>query len=62
MSYPITSEMVQQLREKTGEGMMACKKALVYTEGDMDEAVDHLRRAGTLNARCVTTSMGRTPR
>ncbi len=42
----ITSEMVKQLRERTGAGMMDCKKALVETEGNMDKAVDFLREKG----------------
>jgi len=35
----ITASMVNALREKTGVGMMQCKKALTETEGDMDKAV-----------------------
>ncbi|MBC8845458.1 elongation factor Ts, partial [Escherichia coli] len=34
----ITAQMVKELREKTGAGMMDCKKALVETEGDMEKA------------------------
>ena len=37
----ITSETVKELREKTGCGMMDCKKALVETNGDMQLAVDY---------------------
>ncbi len=41
-----TAKDVQALREKTGCGMMDCKKALVETDGDMDAAVDYLREKG----------------
>ena len=42
----ITATMVKDLREKTGAGMMDCKKALTETNGNMDEAVDWLRKKG----------------
>lgn len=42
----ITAEMVKELRERTGAGMMDCKKALTETNGDMDKAVDFLREKG----------------
>lgn len=42
----ITAQMVKELREKTGAGMMDCKKALTEVNGDMDAAVDHLRKTG----------------
>ncbi|MGF7186003.1 elongation factor Ts [Desulfitispora alkaliphila] len=42
----ITAGMVKELREKTGAGMMDCKKALVETDGNMDKAVDYLREKG----------------
>ena len=42
----VTTGMVKELREKTGAGMMDCKKALVATNGDMDAAVDYLREKG----------------
>ena len=42
----ITAEMVKELRQTTGAGMMDCKKALVETKGNMDEAVDYLREKG----------------
>ena len=42
----ISAQMVKQLREMTGAGMMECKKALVEAEGDMDAAVDVLRKNG----------------
>ena len=42
----ITAEMVKELRESTGAGMMDCKKALVETNGDIEKAVDYLREKG----------------
>ena len=42
----ITAGMVKELREMTGAGMMACKKALTETNGDMDAAVEVLRKSG----------------
>lgn len=42
----ITASMVSELRKKTGAGMMDCKKALTETGGNMDEAVDFLRKKG----------------
>ena len=42
----ITAQTVKELRERTGAGMMDCKKALTATEGDIDKAVDFLRENG----------------
>jgi elongation factor Ts len=42
----ITSEMVRELREKTGAGMMDCKKALAEAGGTMEQAIDNLRKKG----------------
>lgn len=42
----ITASQVKELRQRTGAGMMDCKKALVATEGDLDKAVDFLREKG----------------
>ncbi|HEX9205845.1 MAG TPA: translation elongation factor Ts, partial [Candidatus Deferrimicrobiaceae bacterium] len=42
----ITSEMVKDLREKTGAGLMDCKAALAAAAGDMEKAIDHLRTKG----------------
>ncbi|MBO5489336.1 MAG: elongation factor Ts [Eubacterium sp.] len=42
----ISASMVKELREKTGAGMMDCKKALTNTDGDMDKAVEWLRENG----------------
>lgn len=42
----ITAQMVKELRESTGAGMMDCKKALQEAEGNMEKAVDLLREKG----------------
>ena len=42
----ITAALVKELREKSGAGMMDCKKALTETNGDMDKAIDFLREKG----------------
>ena len=42
----ITAARVRELRERTGIGMMDCKKALAETDGDMEKAVEHLRKQG----------------
>ncbi|MBT8061163.1 MAG: elongation factor Ts [Xanthomonadales bacterium] len=46
----VTASMVKELRERTGAGMMECKKALVETGGDMEAAVEHLRKTGLAQA------------
>jgi elongation factor Ts len=46
----ITSEQVKSLRDKTGAGMMDCKKALTESNGDMDKAIDNLRKKGAATA------------
>jgi len=46
----VTASMVKELRERTGAGMMECKKALVETDGDMEAAVEHLRKSGLAKA------------
>ena len=47
----ITAEQVKELREKTGVGIMDCKKALKECEGDMEKAVDYLRKKGIATAK-----------
>jgi elongation factor Ts len=42
--------MVKELRERTGAGMMECKKALVETDGNIDAAIEHLRKSGLAQA------------
>ncbi|MEK5333897.1 MULTISPECIES: translation elongation factor Ts [unclassified Lysinibacillus] len=46
----ITAQLVKELREKTGAGMMDCKKALVQTDGDLEAAIDFLREKGLSSA------------
>jgi len=46
----VTAAMVKELRERTGAGMMECKKALVETGGDMDSAIEFLRKSGLAQA------------
>ena len=46
----ITADQVKQLRDMTGAGMMECKKALAETGGDLNKAVDALRKAGIAKA------------
>lgn len=46
----ITSEQVKVLRDRTGAGMMDCKRALTETGGDMDKAIDYLRKKGAATA------------
>lgn len=46
----VTAKMVKELREMTGAGMMDCKKALSETDGDMDAAVEYLRKNGQAKA------------
>lgn len=47
----ITAQMVKELREKTGAGMMDCKKALTESDGDMEKATDFLRQKGLATAQ-----------
>ena len=46
----ITATMVKELRERSGAGMMECKKALVETDGDIEAAIAHLRKSGAAKA------------
>jgi elongation factor Ts len=46
----ITANLVKDLREKTGAGMMDCKKALAETSGDFEKAIDYLRKKGIASA------------
>ncbi|MFZ9127100.1 MAG: translation elongation factor Ts, partial [Steroidobacteraceae bacterium] len=46
----ITAENVKALRERTGAGMMECKKALVEAGGDLDQAAEAMRKAGLAKA------------
>ena len=46
----IEAKLVKELRQKTGAGMMDCKKALLESNGILDDAVDHLRKTGITKA------------
>ena len=46
----ITASLVKELRERTGSGMMECKKALVETDGDIDAAIELMRKSGKAKA------------
>ena len=46
----VTAQLVKELRDKTGAGMMDCKKALVETDGDIDAAIEVLREKGLSKA------------
>jgi len=46
----VTSNMIKELRDKTQAGMVDCKKALVENDGDMDKAVEYLRKKGLASA------------
>ena len=51
----ITAQLVKELREKTGAGMMDCKNALVESKGDMEGAITHLRKKGLASAQKKAT-------
>jgi elongation factor Ts len=46
----ITAQLVKELRERTGAGMMECKKALTETGGDIEAAIEHMRKSGMAKA------------
>lgn len=46
----ITASMVKDLRQRTGSGMMECKKALVETDGDIEKAIENMRKSGAAKA------------
>ena len=46
----ITAGLVKELRDRTGLGMMECKKALTETNGDIEVAIDNLRKSGATKA------------
>ena len=53
----ISAKLVQELRQKTGAGMMDCKKALQENEGDVAKAMDWLRQKGMLKAGKIETKL-----
>ncbi|MEM0910445.1 MAG: translation elongation factor Ts [Pseudomonadota bacterium] len=46
----VTAALVKELRERTGAGMLDCKKALVETEGDIEQAIENMRKSGQAKA------------
>ena len=48
----ISAAQVKELRERTGAGMMECKKALEVTSGDIERAVEELRKSGRAKVVC----------
>ena len=46
----ISAGMVKEVRERSGAGMMECKKALVETDGDIEAALEYLRKSGAAKA------------
>jgi elongation factor Ts len=46
----ITASMVKELRERTGAGMMECKKALTEVDGNIETAIEELRKRGAAHA------------
>ena len=46
----VTAALVKELRERTGAGMMDCKKALVETDGDIELAIENMRKSGQAKA------------
>jgi elongation factor Ts len=55
MSVEISAKVVKELREKTGAGMMDCKKALQNSEGDFDKAIETLKQKGLSSANKKAT-------
>jgi hypothetical protein len=51
MKLAISATLIKELREKTGVGIMDCKAALTECDGDLDKAVDHLRKKGIATAK-----------
>ena len=52
----ITASMVKELREQTGAGMMDCKKALVETDGNLEEAALYLQKKGDRKSTRLNSS------
>src|SRR5436305_13268069 len=50
ISMEITASMVKELRERSGAGMMECKKALTENQGNLDSAIEWLRKQGLAKA------------
>ena len=54
-----TAQMVKELRDRTGAGVMDCKEALQAARDDLEAAVEFLRKKGLAQARCQTKSLKR---
>jgi elongation factor Ts len=52
----ITASTVNELRSKTGQGMMECKKALTECGGDIDKAIEYFRKKGVKTSRDASRS------
>ncbi len=59
LAMKIDAKLVKQLRDKTGAGMMDCKRALVEASGDIEKAVEFLRKAGIAKAEKKGTRLAR---
>ena len=57
----ITAQMVKELRERSGAGMMECKKALTQNNGDMDASIEWLRKQGLAKADKKARNAGKAP-
>ena len=57
----ISAAMVKELRERTGAGMMDCKRMLTETNGDMDAAIDLMRKSGAAKADKKATEILKLP-
>ena len=55
----VNASSVKELREKTGAGVMDCKKALAECGGDLEKAIDYLRRKGLAAAICIAISLSK---
>ena len=51
----VSAKMVKELRDRTGLGMMECKKALEESNGDVETAIDNLRKSGQAKAEEAAT-------
>ena len=56
----VSAAMVKELRERTGLGMLDCKKALKEADGDIEIAIEELRKSSGMKAFCAGAIVGRT--
>lgn len=57
LNAEVTTALIKELRELTGAGMMDCKKALIETEGDVETAIENMRKSGALKAAKKSTKV-----